>query len=77
MEQVGINWGYMLVTLFNLLLLVGWLVLAVIALVQLRQRGLSETARAIWAALIVVIPIAGALAFWIVGPGKQTQEHSE
>ncbi len=70
MEPFGLNLGFLLVQLFNLLLIGGWLVLAVLALVQLRSLDLPETARAIWAAVILLVPIAGALAFWIVRPGK-------
>jgi hypothetical protein len=57
---------------FNLLLIVGWPLLASLALVQLRRRELPETARVIWAVLILLLPIVGALAFWIVRPGNQS-----
>jgi hypothetical protein len=71
MELFGINLGYLIVQLFNLFLIGGWLILALFALFQLRHHELPETARAIWAALILLVPIVGALAFWIVKPGKQ------
>lgn len=70
MEPFGLNFGLLLVQLFNLLLIGGWLVLAVLALIRLRSLNLPETARAIWAVVILLVPIAGALAFWIVRPGK-------
>jgi hypothetical protein len=60
------------ILLFNVILLAGWIVLAVLALVQLRRLDLNETARAIWAALVVVVPILGAIAFWIVRPGQES-----
>jgi hypothetical protein len=69
----GMNFGYLFVSLFNLLLLAGWIVLAVLALVQLRHRRLADTARGIWAGLIVIVPLGGALAFWIVRPGKSEE----
>lgn len=71
MDVLGINWGYLFVILFNLLLLAGWLVFAIFALFQLRHLELTETARAIWAALILLIPIGGAVAFLIIRPGKR------
>jgi len=71
MDVLGINWGYLFVMLFNLLLLGGWLILAIFALFRLRHLELTETARAIWAALILLVPIGGALAFWIVQPGRR------
>jgi len=61
---------YVFVTLLNVLLIVGWIVLSVLALVQLRRVRLPETARALWAGMIVVIPLGGAVAFWIVRPGE-------
>jgi len=62
MDVLGINWGYLFLMLFNLLLLGGWIVLSTLALFQLRNRELPETARAIWV-LILLVPILGALAF--------------
>jgi hypothetical protein len=70
MEAVGLNWGYLLVQLFILILLAGWFILAIVVLFQLRRRKLPETARAIWAVVILVVPIVGAVAFWIVRPGR-------
>jgi hypothetical protein len=66
----GMNFGYLFWSLFNLLILAGWIVLAVLALVHLRHRRLADTARDILAGLIVIVPLGGALAFWIVQPGK-------
>lgn len=71
MDLLGMNWGYVLVMLFNLLLLGGWLILAIFALFQLRHLELTETARALWVALILLVPIGGVLAFWIVQPGRR------
>jgi hypothetical protein len=64
--------GRVIFLLFNLALLTGWIVLSVLALVQLRRQNLNETARAIWAALVVAVPILGAIAFLIVKPGQET-----
>lgn len=64
----GLNIGYFLLQGIPLLL---WLLLSFLALLQLRQRHrLPETARALWAIFIVVVPFAGALAFLIVQPGS-------
>jgi hypothetical protein len=45
----GMNFGYLFWSLFNLLLLAGWIVLAVLSLVQLRHRQMADTARGICA----------------------------
>jgi hypothetical protein len=69
----GMNFGYLFVSLFNLLILAGWIVLVVLALVQLRHRQMADAARGIWAGLIVIVPLGGALAFLIVRPGKSEE----
>jgi hypothetical protein len=48
-----------------------WLLLSLFALLRLRQQSLPETALAIWAVFIVVVPFLGALAYLIVQPGKR------
>lgn len=63
--------GFFLITLLNLLLLLAWPGLAIAALFGLRKSRLPETARALWALLITVLPVLGPLAFWIVRPNDQ------
>jgi hypothetical protein len=41
------DWSYVLVSFFNLTMLVGWFVLAVIALFMLRRRKLPDVALAV------------------------------
>ncbi len=67
MDAFGINTGYLLI---QCALPAVWLLLSLLALIQLRQRSLPETAQAIWAVFIVVVPFLGALAFLIVQPGS-------
>lgn len=71
MDFVGINWGYLLVTIFNLILLLGWPLFAILTLLQLRRREMPEVARAIWVALIIIVPYLGALAYWLVKPEEK------
>jgi hypothetical protein len=47
-----------------------YLMFAVPALFFLRSRVLDETARAVWALLIVTIPIMGCVAFAVLQPGR-------
>jgi hypothetical protein len=65
------KWVAYYLQLLNLVLPIAWFILAVVALFMLRRRELPDTALAVWAAVIVVIPIGGALAFWIVSPGRR------
>ena len=52
----------------ELLLLGLWPILTLIALFALRQRPLTGIAQAVWALLIIVVPVLGPLAFFIVQP---------
>ncbi len=71
MDDRGINWPLVAAQSLNLVLLLAWVALAFIALRQLRHRQLDELPRALWAALIILIPVIGACAFLIVRPGAQ------
>lgn len=67
MNAVGINTGYLLM---QCALPALWLLLSLFALLLLRRRALTETAQAIWAVFIVVVPFLGALTFLILQPGS-------
>jgi hypothetical protein len=54
----------------NLLILAGWLVLAILALIRLRRCQLDDIARVLWVIVVVLVPFMGALAFFIVRPGN-------
>lgn len=65
---------FLFVQLFNLVLLAAWLTLTLTALFNLRKRTrLHAAARALWAILIVCVPILGAVAYWIVRPEADQQ----
>lgn len=70
MESLGINVGFLIVQLIGFLLMSGWAIFSLITLAALRRQQLPAMPQAIWAALIVLAPILGALAFWIVKPGQ-------
>ncbi len=53
---------------YELLILLLWPVLSVAALFGLRNRPLPATAQALWAFMIIAIPVLGSLAFFIVNP---------
>lgn len=73
MESVGINVSYLLVQCgIPFIFIVIWFMLALAALRQLRQRPLSDVAQAVWAVLIVGVPVLGAAAFFIVQPGLKS-----
>jgi len=64
----GIHTGFLVWQVLNCLLLLAWVGLIIVALLGLRKKPLGEVARVLWTLLIVVVPIMGAVAFWIVNP---------
>lgn len=68
MGHFGLNFGYLMVMLINLLFIAGWLALSIVTLFRLKRSALPPTAAALWAILIVFAPFLGAIAFWIVQP---------
>lgn len=52
------------------LTLISWPLLSLAALVTLRRRQLMSAPQAIWALIILVIPVLGPVAYWLVQPGK-------
>jgi hypothetical protein len=65
MEPIGISTG-MFITQF----LVGMLFFAlpILSLIDLARRKLTGLPLAIWAVLIVVVPLMGSIAYWIIKP---------
>lgn len=70
MQSLGINTGFLLI---QCVLPALWLLFSLFALFRLRRQSLPETAVAIWAVFIVVVPFLGALAFLIVQPDRRPQ----
>ena len=74
MEVAHIDYSLLLAQVLNFVLLVAWIVLAIWALWRLRKEEMSDTAQVIWTALILLIPILGAVAFFIVrSTGRSNQ----
>ncbi len=63
MVQSGLNIG-----VYELLILSLWPILSLVALFALRHRPVTGVSQALWALLIIVIPVLGPLAFFIVAP---------
>ena len=56
------------IQIINLILLISWIVLAIIAIISLSGKKLPATPKALWALIILCIPVLGAVAFFIVKP---------
>ena len=65
---MNIGTGELVVLAVNLMILLLWPGLALLALFSLRRQGLSGTTLALWVLIIVAVPFLGALAFLIVRP---------
>ena len=73
-DRFGIHSGFFFLQLLNCLIPLLWLGLSIAALFTLKKRTLGETATVLWAILICVLPILGAIAFWIISPKGQEQD---
>lgn len=74
MDTLGINWGILII---NLLIVGSWPLFSIIALFGLRRSHLTGTSQALWAILVVAVPVFGALAFFIVRPGENNRSGDE
>ncbi len=70
------NARFLIFQSLNCLVLLLWIGLSVAALLQLRKKSLGEVARVLWTMLIVIVPVMGAVAFWIVGPKGEVDQGS-
>ncbi|MFZ4658816.1 MAG: hypothetical protein ACOYNY_17510 [Caldilineaceae bacterium] len=65
---MAIEFGLLLSQLINLLFLAVWPFGALFALLALRRRRLPAIATALWVALLILLPVLGVIAFWLVNP---------
>ena len=65
-RMTPIDWTFRVVQTANFLILAGWIVLAIAALMRLRHCQLDENARVLWVIIIVLMPFVGALAFFML-----------
>ena len=70
MDSLGINVEYLII---QLIVIGAWPILVLWALFTLRRAQLTEINKALWVLLIIAVPILGSLAFFIVKPGKVSQ----
>jgi hypothetical protein len=68
MEPLGINTGLLLFQLIPIIVFIGF---PIISLIDLKKKKLGETTLAIWVLVICVIPLLGALAYWIIRPSSE------
>ena len=69
----GLGWGILAFQLFNIAILLAWLILSIICLVRLGKSGLPSNSKAVWTLIILLIPIMGSIAYLIVKPGDENK----
>jgi uncharacterized membrane protein YhaH (DUF805 family) len=70
MDVFGINWIYLIIQLVSFSL---YLLISLFGLFSLRLKQLNGIQQVLWAILIIVVPVFGTLAFFIVKPGEKIQ----
>ncbi len=65
MDALGINFGFGLIELITVGLMIG---LPVISVIDLARKKLTGTPLALWVLIICAIPVLGSVAYWIVRP---------
>jgi len=68
--MMNYGFGELLIILFWCLLPLAWIALGVYTLLSLKSVHLNETARAVWVLVIVLVPILGAVAYWLIRPNE-------
>lgn len=49
---------------------ISWPLLSLATLVALRRRRMMAMPQALWALIILIVPLLGSAAFWLVRPGE-------
>lgn len=62
------------IQIINIALLILWPVLSLLALIQVRQKHLADWHQIAWTLIILIIPILGAIAFFVIAPEGQKQK---
>ena len=75
--MIGIDRTVWALQIVNFLILAGWLVLDIVALTHLRRCRLDDTARVLWVIVILLIPLMGAVALFVVRPGKPRPDEEQ
>lgn len=55
----------------SLILILLWLIPVLIAFARLRRQAIDETAKAIWALIILILPVIGPITYVMLFSGRQ------
>ncbi len=62
---------YFLSLLPSLILILLWLIPVLIAFARLRTHAIDETAKAVWALTILIVPIVGPITYLVLFSARQ------
>ena len=65
MESIGVNTNIFITQILVVMLLFA---LSIISLIDLARRKLTGIPQTMWAVFIVVVPLMGSIAYWIIRP---------
>ena len=68
--MIQLHWVETVIETVNIFLLIGWLVLSTLGLIRLRKQEMEPIVKFLWTFLVILVPILGPLAFFIVAPGN-------
>lgn len=55
----------------NVVLIILWVLPALIPLLNLRKRNMDETTKAVWVLIILLLPVIGALSYFLMNNDRQ------
>ena len=55
----------------SLILIFMWLISVLIAFARLRTHAIDETAKAVWALTILIVPVVGSITYLMLFSGRQ------
>ncbi|MCU0480922.1 MAG: hypothetical protein MUE54_06885 [Anaerolineae bacterium] len=74
--MIDINFGFLVSQIVHFAMLFAWVILGFRALKYLYHAKLTEGIRLLWVAIVLFVPLFGALAVLIVRPTEQRTELS-
>lgn len=70
MDALGINGWFLIIQMVFAVLFIG---LPIISLIDLGKKKMTGTPLALWVLVICVVPILGAMAYWIIKPNAESK----
>lgn len=76
LESTGVNPMLLALQIFNMILMVGWLVLLSTALMRLYRTNLPDNQRSMWLVILFLMPFIGSILFLVIHGRDQRKRKS-